>query len=143
MASKVQYFEDKGRSSSSENETNEQPAKQRWLMVNTLMVKKRPVWICSRSWTWCLATKKKIGKFALQKSWWYETENYHTNYRIVPTRDFPWNLNNFINEKYADGITKPNAILDLIWKKEMVDLQTQNLSRFCRHFIAKRVQFLN
>lgn len=51
----------------------------------------------------------------------YETLNDHDNHSIGQTRGLSEDLKDFIQKKYADGITKPNALLHLVRQNGMVE----------------------
>jgi hypothetical protein len=51
----------------------------------------------------------------------FETEAVHANHSSDPTKGLSDEMKNFIKSKFDDGIRKPNALLTLIRKQNMVE----------------------
>jgi hypothetical protein len=62
----------------------------------------------------------------------FKTTCEHANHVDDPDRGLPNQLKVFIREKYSEGITKPNAILDLIKKYKLVEPPKPKLVAFLR-----------
>ncbi|KAK7601962.1 hypothetical protein V9T40_009403 [Parthenolecanium corni] len=62
----------------------------------------------------------------------YETQNEHSNHVTDPTRGLSTDLKLFVQEKYAEGVTKPNAILKLLRHKGMDEPEKSKLITFLK-----------
>jgi len=62
----------------------------------------------------------------------YETSNEHDNHITDPSRGLSVETKTFIKNKYAEGITKPNALLELFRQKGMVEPEKSKLDTFLR-----------
>jgi len=49
----------------------------------------------------------------------FKTEETHANHVTEPVRGLPSNVKSFVQAKYADGITKPNQLMDRIRKEKL------------------------
>lgn len=57
----------------------------------------------------------------------YQTDCDHENHDTAPNRGLAAHMKTFIREKFNEGITKPNALLMLIRKKQMAEPQKSKI----------------
>lgn len=68
----------------------------------------------------------------------FETEDIHENHVTDPVRGLPSNVKTFVREKYNDGITKPNNLLERIRTAKLIVPHKSQLVSFLQGLREKK-----
>jgi len=68
----------------------------------------------------------------------FKTEADHGNHNAEPSRGLPAGLKVFVTKKFNDGLTKPNAILNVIRERNMTEPPKSKLVNFLQQLRAEK-----